>query len=103
MKQNDYVGIALAEVANLYEIKAVVSQPEKVKLQYSLNGYDWIDAESVVDENTISATSIVTAAYARFVALEDVEMTIDSLQQWALMFQHMLHTTLICQFTKHIH
>ena len=81
MKQDDYVGIALAEVANLYEVKAVVSEPEKVKLQYSLNGTDWMDADAVVSGNSISAASIVTAAYARLVALEDILQTEDPVEE----------------------
>ena len=76
MKANDYVGIALSKVMDLYTIKATVDAIDKVKLQVSLNGIDWNDVNVVVDGTTMKTDEITTAAYVRLVALEDVDVTL---------------------------
>ena len=75
MKANDYVGIALSKVMDLYAIEATVDAVDKVKLQASLNGIDWNDVSVVVDGTTMKTDDITTATYVRLVALEDVDVT----------------------------
>ena len=71
MKQDDYIGIALPEAMHVYSVDAEVNS-DQLKLQYSLNGIDWMD----VPETT---TEVLTAAYVRVVALADVDTTISEL------------------------
>ena len=71
MDKDDYIGIALPKVMNIYEISAEVSPVESFKLQVSLNGVEWKDVEFVNSSGTLTTSEIMTEAYVRLVCLND--------------------------------
>ncbi|MGN1181786.1 MAG: discoidin domain-containing protein, partial [Faecalibacillus sp.] len=71
MNKNDYLGIALPKVVNIYQIKVKGTPLDHFKVQYSLNGIEWKDIDAQEKDDTLTTNNIVTAAYARILCTKD--------------------------------
>lgn len=61
----DYIGFNLPKAMKLSEILVEMPQNDALKLQYSLNGIDWTDAETTAEDGVLKTAAPVTAAYIR--------------------------------------
>lgn len=61
----DYVGFSLPKAMKLSEISVTTAQSDSLKIQYSLNGIDWTDAEAAAEDGVLKTSASVAAAYVR--------------------------------------
>lgn len=66
-----YVGFNLPKALKLSEISVETAQSDSLKIQYSLNGISWTDAQSSAEEGLLKADSPVAAAYVRVINTEE--------------------------------
>ena len=65
LKAGDYIAFNLPKVRKVSEISLTSEQADSLQLQYSLNGIDWVDAQTEVQDGVLKSTEAVTAAYVR--------------------------------------
>lgn len=76
LEAGESVGFNLPKVLKLSEISAATAQSDTLKLQYSLNGIDWTDADTTVEDGILKTTAPVTAAYVRAVNTGDAAVSV---------------------------
>lgn len=62
-----YVGFNLPKAMKLSEISVTTDQTDTLKLQYSLNGIEWTDAEATAADGVLKTNAPITASYLRAV------------------------------------
>lgn len=76
LNTDGYVGFNLPKALKLSEICVETPQKDSLKIQYSLNGIEWTDAETTADETTLKTTSPVAATYVRAVNTGDTALDV---------------------------
>ena len=78
LADGEYAGFMIPEAKVISEVTVETTNADHLKLQYSLNGIEWNDAETSVEGNVLKATEHIKGAYVRVVNKtdEDVEANI---------------------------
>lgn len=77
LEAGETVGFNLPKALKLSEISAATAQSDTLKLQYSLNGIDWTDADTITEDGVIKTTEPLTAAYVRAVNISDETVSVE--------------------------
>lgn len=67
LESDGYFGFNLPKAMRLSEIIIDSDQNEKLEIQYSLNGIEWIKADAEISDGVLKTTGAVGAAYIRIV------------------------------------
>ncbi|MDF9823990.1 hyaluronoglucosaminidase [Breznakia sp. PF5-3] len=59
------IGVALGTLTNIYQVEILGTNLEALKVEYSINGYDWVEAETIVDSGKAISKVAGTIAYVR--------------------------------------
>ena len=79
MKPNETIGIALPKAMKISEVSLEADNLENLEVQYSVNGVEWISAQSTIEEGTLKAAVNATATYTRVInkANSNINITIN--------------------------
>ena len=81
MNANETAGIALPKAMKVANISVTADNLDDLEIQYSINGINWISAESTIEDGTMIAAINTTATYARVVNKNNnsIDVTIDKI------------------------
>lgn len=78
LDQNQWVGMKLPEAKRLSEISVSGADSNGLTLQYSFNGIEWVDANTVFEEDNYKLEEIVDATYIRIINFGSEPVTLTS-------------------------
>lgn len=77
LDENGYIGFNLPKAHKLSEISVQANQNNNLDIQYSLNGIEWIMAESKLVDGVLKVDTPVSATYVRVINKTNEEIEID--------------------------
>ncbi|GAA0070489.1 hypothetical protein UT300003_20120 [Clostridium sardiniense] len=77
MNKNDYIGFAMPKAMMLDKIELKSDNYDDIELQYSLNGIEWIKAETEVVDGVVTSKENVAATFVRVINVSDNSISQD--------------------------